>query len=167
MLRLESAKLLVEKLKSGIWDQLDTTTISKDFVTHFIYIVVAPIRQFTNHVTAIKISKEARELITHYGVEIRKHGDLNHVNSKIIKEHAALTLDHLYPINQQVRRYLNNEITIDELFELSKLQALIVKEEGRKMIKNKFKDKRSIGWEAAYKLCKIDLEDYTPPEKIR
>jgi len=158
MLERKDAETLV-KMMSKLWKELDHNSENKNIINNFLYMSVMAVRSYTNGITSSYISIKARKILTEKSVEVKNHNGLNKANKKIGTS-GSLVIDHLYPVNLQMREYFTGKISLKQLFDNAEEQAIILKEENR-LLNTKYKNERPKGWEEAYSEFDIETEPYT------
>lgn len=121
----------------------------KNLYTHIL-------RTYTGKLKPTLISKDARAKIGES--LIKDHGSIHKINSDL-KEHGAISIDHIYPLKGLVQDYMNDMIDLDELINKASEQAIILKEEN-KLLNKKHKIDRKEGYEKIFKELNIEIEKY-------
>ncbi len=112
------------------------------------------LRQKTFDESPKYISIEASQYISELDFNI-----LNHRLFRKANQSKKLHLDHCNPVNELIRDFLSGKTSAHETI-VNDFTALISKNDVKRLNENKFKNSRPNGWEKAYEISGINLQQY-------
>ncbi len=143
-------EIVIEELKT-IFKKYDDDLIKKIIENS----IIQTLRKKSEYEVPKYISVLAHDSLAASKYQISRHGHVHEINNLI----EPIILDHCNPITDLVRKYLNNTLDSKQLIEQN-FTAVLLRTEDKKLSKNKYKSKRSMGWEKAYEDCGIKIKPY-------